>query len=172
MAIKMAKKAKRNSGKAQHYCGQSNDVMRKQLARQVRQQGWQIVRVFGDEWSLPFAFTVGLYENYGHPEIMMFLPSECVLGSLEDMAENVAGGGEYIAGGKYSDLYESGCLYQQVHPLFYEGYLGSAMSFYGGKQFPILQCLVPDENGKCPTEEGCDPTLAFFQPSLAKPALM
>lgn len=71
-----------------------------------------------------WAFTVGLYKSYRHPELIYF-------GVDSDIARN---------SDELSSLFESGvCRLNNVMPLWYEWFLGLGIWFYGGAEFPLLQ---------------------------------
>jgi hypothetical protein len=42
------------------------------IIRNVRKHGCHIVGIIGDEQGPPYAFSIGLFLNYGHPEIVIF----------------------------------------------------------------------------------------------------
>jgi hypothetical protein len=44
--------------------------------------------------------------------------------------------------------------FRGVSAAFYGEYLGQAVRYYGGKEFPALQCFWPDRNGRFPWQPG------------------
>lgn len=54
---------------------------RKALA-DVQQHGWHVLKVMEDNEGPAFAYTVGLYHSFGHPELIVVGLPEVYLGNL------------------------------------------------------------------------------------------
>jgi hypothetical protein len=48
----------------------------------------------------------------------------------------------------------------------YDDHLGYAIWFNGGREFPVLQLVWPDKEGRFPGEDGANPTMKKQQPLL------
>ncbi|MBC7933684.1 MAG: DUF4262 domain-containing protein [Rubrivivax sp.] len=48
------------------------DASDKKLLSDIKTYGWHILKITPDEESPGFAFSVGLFHSYSHPEIVMF----------------------------------------------------------------------------------------------------
>ena len=119
-----------------------------------------------------FAYTVGLFQRFKVPEIILFgLPAEEsheILMKCRDLCK----GGEML---RPLHAYE-GVLrapyrvaIREVDYDHYETYLGDAIWFYDGEAFPVIQAFWPDKSGKMPWDAGCDPKVASVQPRLDHP---
>ena len=42
------------------------------VAADIQKHGWHVIKVLGDEKSPAFAYSIGLFETFGHSEILMF----------------------------------------------------------------------------------------------------
>jgi hypothetical protein len=130
------------------------------IFRNVRKHGCHIVGI-GDA-KPPFDFSIGLYLNYGHPELIIFgLPSGTATGIINGVRDRVAAGHSFGNNAVSDDLLEDGfkVCFQQLPYDVYPDYLGTAAWFYAPSwiAFPCLQIIWSDENGRFPWEEGCLP---------------
>ena len=141
------------------------------IFRNVRQYGCHIVGI-GDA-KPPFDFSIGLYLNYGHPELIIFgLPSDNATGIINDVRDRAAAGHTFADGDLSDDLLQEGykACFRQVPFDVYGDYLGTACWFYAPSwiAFPCLQIIWSDKNGRFPWEEGCVPGVKARQPLLTK----
>jgi len=118
-----------------------------------------------------FAFTIGLYLHFGHPELLiMGLPPEV----CDDVLNEVIGLVE--EGSAYGDGDESGDILRNLPVRFvgvpseaYAEWLGYARWFYASidqDSFPCVQILWPSKKGRFPGQKGCPPSLKRHQPVL------
>ena len=138
------------------------------VAQAVAEDGWAVFQVEEDEFSPGFAFSVGLFESYRHPEIMLFgLPSSMMQQIINNVAQRVKEGASFQPGSSYADIFAGyKCAFREVSAERGAGYLEAASAFYGARQFPVLQCVWPDRSQRFPWQEGFDPALAHHQPLL------
>ena len=134
----------------------------------VRAGGWFVALIPPEGGAPPWGFTVGLYENFQQPEIVLVgLPPQ-VMHAILNGAGEMAMTEQLTAGLRTDQLLQGlSCEFQNVDKLWYPALLGIAMWYYEGDSFPVLQCLWPDRTGKLPLEEGYDPKLLAIQPNLA-----
>ncbi len=115
----------------------------------------------------PFTYTIGLYELFNHPEILIFSPHQPLktfLTIIQTIGENVTNGSEYKDGEKHEELIDNfPLLFKTIDRKYYDNYLGKAIEFYKGKSFPALCCLFPDAEGKFPSDVGCNKGLKELQ---------
>lgn len=107
----------------------------------------------------PFSYTIGLYQLYKHPEILIFTasPLEEFLSVIQTLAENVENGFEYKDGETYDGIVKNyPIMFRAIDRKYYSDYLGTAIGFYKSKSFPALHCLFPDEEGRFPFQVGCN----------------
>lgn len=138
----------------------------RQVLDDIAEYGWHVVGIEAEGTSPAWAFTIGLYETYRHPEILiMGLPVEALMEILNGIGENVKGGAMYRAGMRYGDIVDGNfdCGFEIVDTDLYGDYAGFALWFYGGPSFPMLQCLWPDRENRLPGNAGFPERLAELQ---------
>ena len=134
----------------------ARDEHEQKVLDDVQRYGLHIVNVL-DEGDIPgFAYTVGLHHTFRHPEILVYgLPQKSAHGILNDLADNLRAGKRYVAGGTYDDLVEGySCTFRVVPAVHYPEHLGWAFWFNETIDFPTLQLVYPDKEGRWPWQEG------------------
>jgi len=145
------------------------DPSDEKLLHDVENHGWHVILV-PDEYTAPgWAFSVGLYYTFQHPEVIVFgLPSEVKHSMINTIGDNVRAGTVYKSGVEVTDVLTGGisCLFQAVEKRWYESLLGYGKWFYENDSFPVLQCFWPDKQGKYPWDSNFSPALFWKQPLL------
>jgi len=143
----------------------ANDGDRKLLA-DVRGHGWHVINVISEP---AFSYSIGLYENYGHPEVIVF---GLDLNVMHRMINAI--GDQIKEGGSFDDLDESddvlegyNVIFRTVEMKHYPEYFGYAHWFYQGDRFPVLQCIWPDSLHRYPWHPSFNQSLAAHQPVLS-----
>ena len=131
------------------------NTTRAELADNIKKHRWLVFSVVGDAQPL-YSYTVGLFETFGHPEIVLSgLDIDLAQDLLNDIGNAVAQGLVRIPDRLYDDVLDSyPCLFKAVPVTTYEQYFGRALVFYGDTLFPVLQCLWPDAQSRFPGDEG------------------
>lgn len=129
------------------------------IFRNVRRYGCHIVNIV--DADPPFDFSIGLYLNYGHPELIIFGLPESSAGIINGVRDRVAAGHIFKNREISDDLLTEGykaCFWQLPYDV-YPDYLGTAAWFYAPSwiAFPTLQIIWSDKHGRFPWEEGCAP---------------
>jgi len=142
--------------------------------RHVREYGCSIINVAGgNEKELPFSYSVGLFANYNHPELILFgMRGEQAGAIINEVRYHVADGRKF-ADGEISDEILSNdykVCFLQVPLMAYPSYLGRALRFYDkcAVVFPCLQIVWQDADRHFPWDAGCDPGVIVDQPVLKK----
>jgi hypothetical protein len=145
------------------------DAGDEQLHRDVREHGWHVVLIEADAEGPGFAFSVGLYETFGHAEVILFGLNVGVMHRLIN-----AIGEQIRAGERYEHLHEAdevleshNVCFRTVERRHYREYLGYALWFYQGDSFPALQCFWPDVESRYPWHPECSRAIAALQPILS-----
>jgi len=87
-----------------------------------------------------------------------------MIGWMGDVLRN---GSQFEAGKEYPELLEGfRCAFRKVSKRHYEEYLGYAMWFYKGDEFPVLQCVWPTTKGYFPWDRKYPKDLIDWQPLL------
>jgi len=140
----------------------------------VRRFGWHGVRVKGREGGGGYLFTVGLWQTYRHPEIVLFAPEEDPSGMLKPLqrvCQAVSQNEVFQAEQTHPKLFDSfPGVFGVVDTGWYDQFLGAAVAYYEGEAFPALQLFWPDRQGLFPWEDDCAPSVRAWQPLLFEEA--
>jgi hypothetical protein len=140
----------------------------KQTQANIEEHGWQVVVVPEDDEGPGFAYSIGLYRRFDHPEVIVFgLPIALLQGIVNAIGEQVRRGRRFADGGVADEVLEGYPVrFEAVSRAHHGEFLGHAIDFYGGEEFSFLQCYWPDSNGHFPGQPGCAEGCAASQPSL------
>ncbi|MEY9122997.1 DUF4262 domain-containing protein [Bradyrhizobium yuanmingense] len=143
----------------------------KVILRNVRNHGCHITGI--PDANPPFAFSIGLYLNYGHPELIIFgQRAETAQAIINLVRDRVQSGHQFVDGDISDDLLENGYKlgFWEVPFAAYPEYLGTAIWFYwkSRRAFPCLQVIWQDVNRRFPWEPECLPAVKEDQPLLKK----
>ena len=126
------------------------------LLETLEQWGWFVTKVAAADSKPAFAYSMGLYDNFKHPEIIIFgLELGTMHELINDAGKRIRQGHGYKEDQRYDDLlkgYE--CEFRMVKPIYYDGLLNYAIWYYNGSPFPVLQLVWPDQTGLFPWEDG------------------
>lgn len=148
----------------------TDDAERKTLS-DIKNHGLHIVHVFEDEEHPRFSYTIGLFENYLHPEIIIIgLKHDLTQILLNNMAYEIKKGKNYVAGEYHEGILDDFmCYVGEVPKSEYRDYVGWALWFYEGYDFPLLQCVPPTVKGKFPWDKDFPEDARFFLQVITKP---
>ena len=138
--------------------------------KHVNEFGLTVIHVIADEKGPGFSYSIGLYKNYNHPEIIMIgLKRETMHVIINNIAEDIKKGKIYIPFLAYDDIlndYE--CFFIEVKKDNYIDYVGQAINFYKSDDFPLLQCVYPDKSGVYPWQDEWHKSLKNVEPLLGE----
>jgi hypothetical protein len=151
---------------------QPKDDSDRKLLADVERVGWHIVGIFRREEAPEYAFSVGLYHTFDHPEIIIFgLPHQTAGRLINVIGRQVQSGKRFQANEVSNDVAEGlPVVFKMVPKDSYREYLGYALWFYRSLDFPVLQCVWPDKAGLFAWQDGYDHRYDQFQPILAHPS--
>src|SRR4051812_11447602 len=137
--------------------GASEDEARQQLAGLIEKYGWAITAVQGGRENLSWAYTVGLVERYGHPELVVTSLADEDAGRLLNALGNRVRTGERFAPDTAALVGTVPVRIVAVHPVHLEQGLMAAWyeqyrAFGDIFQLRALQVVLPSE-AFCP--DGC-----------------
>jgi Domain of unknown function (DUF4262) len=140
----------------------------------IRTNGFHILGVFPsqDEEGPNWAFSIGLFHSFRHPEVIVCgLSLNTCMSVVSLIGNHVKTGGRYDPEVMYDDLLESPyrCTFRPVSPTQYRSHVGYALWFYDPDRFPLLQCFWTDKDVRFPWDEGCDAYVQEAQPLLFLP---
>lgn len=145
----------------------TDDSERRTVA-DVQQHGWHVVKVMEDDEGPAFAYTVGLFHTFGHPELIVVgMPLEAGHAVLNIAGEAIRGGRRYTVDATSDEFIEDrACTFRRMPKAQYEAYLGWALWFYDGPSFPALQMVWADRDGRWPWDEAADADFREDQPVI------
>jgi hypothetical protein len=123
-----------------------SNTTRAELAANIQKHQWLVFNITGSsEAELRFSYTVGLFETFGHPEVVISgLPNDVALAILNDIGSDVAKGVSREAEVLYDDILAGyPCVFKPVPTHVYEAYFGRALVFYEGLIFPFCSACGP-----------------------------
>lgn len=145
-----------------------NEATESMIKADIEKNGCHIVLVEADDYNPAFAYTVGLFPTYNHPEVICFgLAPEVLKSLVRDAHKLVKEGKKLVPGYLFPEfLKDTNTQFLRVKPAFYPDYFGWAQRFYNSRNFPALQLVWPDKQQKFPWEKDFNPDLKFNQPLL------
>jgi hypothetical protein len=143
-------------------------ILPEEIQQNIDQYGCYIIQVKPDDCLPAFAYTIGLYQKFNHPEIICFGLSLDLLGTiLNDACDRIKNGQSLQEGVHYDDfIADFPMQLLRVNQSFYPNYWGIANSFYGHHHYPALQLVWPDKQRLFPWEQGFNANWKFKQPLL------
>jgi uncharacterized protein DUF4262 len=142
------------------------------LLGDVQEYGCHILNVAG-EGRADFSYSVGLYLNFGHPEIVVIgLSADKAMQLINLVCDRVAQGGQFDEGSLSMDLLNGlPVAFMKVEPEHYDDRFGFANWFYQSLPtagFPVLQLVWPDREGRFPWDTQFDQSPRSMQPVLCR----
>lgn len=143
--------------------------------RLVRERGWDIVLVDGP--LLKWAYTVGLSDTPGLPELIAMLPSaNGAANILRDALARVRSGELVLEDGLRWDGLGFECCWRKVHEsqfmalnVMFVTKLRDEHRTGRRRALESFQLFLPDDGGRYPWEPGCREGLVRTQPLLFEP---
>ncbi len=148
--------------------GESPEEVLRKAIKDVNTFGWHVMIVLSDGRVPAWAYSIGLYRTFGHPEIVLFgMPDEMMHRVINDVGREVRSGRPVAVDVDRTDLFENArCIFRTVHRKWYPDVLARAVWFYGGDGFPAVQLFWPDERQHYPWEREFNRRFWRAQPLL------
>jgi hypothetical protein len=152
----------------EHKHGHEHCASDEKIAADVEKHGLSVMLVAAEEDAPRFAYSIGLWRSFNHPEILVFGLNEQVAGNvLNELASRIRAGGRCETGRDYEGLLEGyNCVFRDVPRNCYPEYFGYAMHFYQTNDFPALQLVWPDKAHRWPWDIEFEPSWIWQQPLL------
>jgi len=128
----------------------------------------QVIVVKSTSYSPSFAYSIGLWEKYKHPEIICFgLPNKLLHEIINDVAEIINTGEKIVTDKTYLNIFDdSKAEFISVNPKNIDDYFGVAIKYYEMEDFPALQLIWTDRNDRFPWENEFEEEFICDQPLL------
>ena len=140
----------------------------------VEQHGWHVVMVAGDDEGPGFAYSIGMEETLGHPEVIIFgLSSPALMHRVVNEVGALVRAGTLPPPGRPVDglLHEAACILAPVAREHYGTYFGHALWYYGGPSFRAVQVFWPGAvTGHFPWDPDAPADIVEAQPDLREGA--
>lgn len=139
------------------------------IINDIKEHQLHISYVQSDGYSPRFGYSIGLFKEFNHPELLLIglddTSTGAIINSIKDEIEN---GTRFIEGINYPGfLVNFPIQFLAVEKEHYQDYLGYA-GWYNDQSFdfPALQVIWPDKNGNFPWEDDFNERFKFVQPLL------
>lgn len=150
-----------------------SDEYSNKLTDDIVKYGFEVIMVPKTNYLPSFAYTVGLWKSYKHPELISLgLPIDTLHTMLNTVAFEVIKKEKLIEIGRnYHDILEKYPVqFLAVDKRNIPDYFGQAISYYQTVDFPALQLIWPDDKGIFPYESDFREDLIYLQPLLDRNA--
>ncbi len=141
----------------------------------IETSGWALEPVLPDADADPprgvYAYTIGIPELTGFPEIAVFgLTPVAARGLLDLVVDLLEGGTEIPIGSEFVGLFDNDLrsIFLPIDVDKWAEYLRTAVAWHKGAPFEMVQLLWPDRIGFLPTEAGYAHHLRLAQPVLGE----
>jgi hypothetical protein len=142
------------------------------LLDDIKKFGWTVILIETSDYLPGFGYTVGLWKNYNHPELISFgLSTETLHAILNIGGEIVKSGTQLLKHKTYDDFFENGpAQFLNVDHANTPDYFGYAIWFNDSSDFPAMQLIWTDRNKRFPWEADFEEEFIFKQPLLDRNA--
>jgi len=139
--------------------------------RDIERYGWTVLMIPASDYLPSFAYTVGLFQNFNHPELICFgLKGELANEILNDVGELIRKGEVIKIESNYNLFEKSRAQFVNVDKRSISDHFRYAIRYYNTSEFPALQLVWTDRNDKFPWEEGFEEVFRYKQPLLDRNA--
>jgi hypothetical protein len=150
-----------------HNCSDDNRTV-----SDIEKFGLSVIIIEATDYLPSFAYSIGLWQKFKHPEIICFgLRNQTLHSVINDVADIVKSGQTIEANKIYNDFFEnSRAEFLKVDKRNLDNYFGKAIEFYDSKEFPALQLIWTDREDRFPWETGFENEFIYKQPLLDRNA--
>lgn len=148
---------------------QAHDTDGEIIRKHVMQYGLSVVIHEATDYMPSFAYSIGLWKNYQHPEIIAFGLTEETLHVIISIAAEQVQEGKPLQTGQDYDLFfdRFKATFITVDPAYIGSYyFREAVSYYHTAAFPVQQLVWVDRHNRYPWEEGFEAEFIYKQPLL------
>ena len=139
----------------------------------IETNGWALEPVAPRSDTEPpspaYAYTIGVPGLIGFPEICVFgLTPSASNGLIGLVIDALRGGTEIPTGVELVGLLDNDlrCMFAPIDLDRWGPWFSTAVAWYRGTRFEVVQLLYPDRNGFMPYETGFDQRMTFAQPVI------
>lgn len=134
----------------------------------IAECGWHAVNVIEDDGHPPWTFSIGLYETWGFPELIVIGRSRATAHKmLEALATQIEeGSAPDLKDPDPDPLLGIPCHFLEVNTRYYSDYVGFALWYFRKRKFPLHQIAWPDGDGLYPWDPLAPKPFKEWQPIL------
>ena len=126
----------------------------RELVERIEKGDWQVTGVFDNsEDGTPFAYSIGIFQNFGQPELLMIGPdSKSAAQYVNRYGALIKANGEtYSPGNFYPGIMDglNVCMIDANDEAKVQFTL-SCNWYYKGRDYPLMQCIWPSSKGFWP----------------------
>ena len=138
--------------------------------RHIAEHGYHLTYVFGDTTDVPFCYSVGLWQTWRHPELLLYgLNWDDTVTVMTALAEEIRAGRTFGHGQIDRETFDRRIAFVDVPPDRYDGRIPVTIMYYRGFDFPVVQVVTPDDRGRLPWDAAYDAKHVERQPLLGTP---
>jgi hypothetical protein len=141
----------------------------------IETHGWALEPVGADAQADPpapsYAYTIGVPALTGFAEIAVFGLTPVAANGLAGLVvDALRGGTEIPLGVELVGLLDNDlrCTFAPIDLAVHGDRFATAIAWYAGRPFEVVQLLYPDRNGFMPYETGYDRKMRYAQPVLGE----
>ena len=151
---------------------EARDEIERRVQEDIERFGWHVALVPGEGETPGWAWTLGLFERFEHPELAIFgMPLEDMHRVLNLLGLRVKRGLRLGDGARVAGIFQGYALaLRQVDARWVDPFFGNVAWHYERADVPLLQVLWPDPQGRFPWEDDFDPAWRREQPLLFEAA--
>jgi hypothetical protein len=142
---------------------------KKAIAKNIEQYGCHLALLAPTDYLPGFAYSIGLYQQFGHAEVICFgLDQNVLVAVLHHARDLIKAGERLVLGADYSGFLEGYPVrFIEVDRDYYPNYAGYGCWYYGRSvDFPLYQLVWPDKEQHYPWDDGFNPNWKRKQPLL------
>jgi hypothetical protein len=146
------------------------DDQDRDILAQIAEFGWSVLGIEQDDEGPSYSFSVGLFHTLDVPELLVVgQKPQNAQGLINHVGELMREGRRFADGERAEGILEGyPAVLVAVDPRYYREYLGYARWVNRGSDFPALQIICPDRDGRFPWDDGYPAELFWHQRVLGK----
>ena len=136
----------------------------------IEKYGCHILLVLESEDHSRFAYSIGIEQRTGHPEIIITgLKHDLAHSLINEYNERVKAGEVFESDKYYSGFIENfDVTFKKVEQKHFKDYFGWARWLYKNDEFTVLQLIYPSTSGVWPWDPNAAEDFTFYVPRLYK----
>jgi len=145
----------------------SQDLERQTIAN-INEFGWHAVDVDEEDGHPPWTYTIGLYDLWHHPELIIVGRSRATAHHVLDTLTMALDHSRRLDLTRPTEMIIPGerCFFVDVLRRHHHDYVAFAIWYYRKREFPLYQIVWPDTEGRYPWHERAPRSFKEWQPIL------